>query len=236
MRALEVQNLNVAYGKVQVLWDVSFHVDEGESVCIIGPNGAGKTTTLHTVSGILTPLSGRITFYGEDVTGLPAWELAERGMSLVPEGRRIFPNLTVLENLMAASYMRRCRDSFEENLEMVFDLFPRLKERRDQVARTLSGGEAQMLAIARAMITNPRLLMLDEPSMGLAPILVSKVFQSIQRLRERGVTILLVEQHVPVALRVSDRAYVLENGRTVLSGTSEEVASNEKVREHYLGI
>ncbi len=236
MRALEVQNLNVAYGKVQVLWDVSFHVDEGESVCIIGPNGAGKTTTLHTVSGVLTPLSGRITFYGEDVTGLPAWELAERGMSLVPEGRRIFPNLTVLENLTAASYMRRCRDSFEENLEMVFDLFPRLKERRDQVARTLSGGEAQMLAIARAMITNPRLLMLDEPSMGLAPILVSKVFQSIQRLRERGVTILLVEQHVPVALKVSDRAYVLENGRIVLSGTSEEVAKNEQVRAHYLGI
>ena len=236
MRVLTVEGLNVAYGKVQVLWDVSFHVDQGESVCIIGPNGAGKTTTLLTVAGILKPLSGKITFDGEDVTGLPAWELAERGIALVPEGRRIFPNLTVLENLLAGAYMKRCRDTLGENLEMVFDLFPRLKERKNQVARTLSGGEAQMLAIARALITNPKLLMLDEPSMGLAPILVAKVFESIQKLRERGVTILLVEQHVPVALKVSDRAYVLENGKIVLSGTSEEVAKNEKIRAHYLGL
>ncbi len=235
MRVLTVEGLNVAYGKVQVLWDVSFHVDQGESVCIIGPNGAGKTTTLLTVAGILKPLSGKITFDGGDVTGLPAWELAERGMALVPEGRRIFPNLTVLENLLAGAYMKRCRGALEENLEMVFDLFPRLAERKDQKAMTLSGGEAQMLAVGRALMSGKRLLLLDEPSMGLAPLLMRDLFEVLKEINKEGTTILLVEQNAAMALKFAQRGYVLETGELVLSGTCEELADNPQVKAAYLG-
>ncbi len=233
---LEVSNLNVYYGMVQVLWDVSFKVEEREMVTIIGSNGAGKTTTLLTISGVLKPKSGKIFFKNEEITNLPSHEISKRGISLVPEGRRLFPNLTVTENLLMGAYNQRAREQRFETLKEVFELFPRLEERKKQVARTLSGGEAQMLAIARSLMSKPSLLMLDEPSLGLAPVLVEEVFEAIKNLKERGTTILLVEQNVAKGLEIADRGYILENGKITLEGRGKDLLKSEKVRKAYLAI
>ncbi len=221
---------------VQVLWDVSFKVEEREMVTIIGSNGAGKTTTLLTISGVLKPKSGKIFFKNEEITNLPSHEISKRGISLVPEGRRLFPNLTVTENLLMGAYNQRAREQRFETLKEVFELFPRLEERKKQVARTLSGGEAQMLAIARSLMSKPSLLMLDEPSLGLAPVLVEEVFEAIKNLKERGTTILLVEQNVAKGLEIADRGYILENGKITLEGRGKDLLKSEKVRKAYLAI
>ncbi len=233
---LRVENLEVFYGEFQALYGVSFHVDEGEIVALLGANGAGKTTTLKTISGLLTPRSGRIFYEGRDITHMPPHRRVEAGIAHVPEGRGIFPWLTVMENLKAAAYVKRAREKFEETLEFVFSLFPILRERRDQQAGTLSGGEQQMLAIARALILRPRLLMLDEPSLGLAPKLAYNVIMLTRQLRDEGYTILLVEQNVRLSLKVADRAYVLETGRIVKEGSAAELEKDPMIRAAYLGI
>ncbi len=233
---LEVKNIDVYYGMVQVLWGISFNVEKGELVTIVGSNGAGKTTTLLTIAGMKKPRSGRIIFNGKEINGLQPHQVAKKGISLVPEGRRLFPNLTVKENLLMGAYIKKAREKRDETLKEVFELFPRLEERKNQVARTLSGGEAQMLAIARGLMSRPLLLMLDEPSLGLAPKLVSEVFRSIEKLKKVGTTILLVEQNVAKGLEIADRGYVLENGRIVLQGEGKELLVNEKVRKAYLAI
>lgn len=234
---LSATNLNVHYGKVQALWDVSFEVNEGELVAIVGPNGAGKTTTLSAIAGVIKPTSGKITFKGENISGLQVHMIAEKGITLVPEGRRLFPNLTVMENLLMGAYARRARELRHETLrEEVFKLFPILEQRRNQVAKTLSGGESQMLAIGRALMSRPTLIMLDEPSLGLAPIVVSNVFDTVKKIRETGTTILLVEQHVHHALELADRAYVLENGKIVLVGSGRLLREHSHIKHHYLSI
>ncbi len=233
---LKVENIEVFYGEFQALYGVSFHVDEGEIVALLGANGAGKTTTLKTISGLLRPRSGRILYEGRDITHTPPHKRVEAGIAHVPEGRGIFPWLTVMENLKAAAYVKRARERFEETLEFVFSLFPILKERRDQQAGTLSGGEQQMLAIARALILRPRLLMLDEPSLGLAPKLAYNVIMLTKQLRDEGYTILLVEQNVRLSLKVADRAYVLETGRIVKEGSSAELERDPMIRAAYLGM
>jgi branched-chain amino acid transport system ATP-binding protein len=234
---LRVDSIEVFYGEFQALFGVSFHVNEGEIVALLGSNGAGKTTTLRTISGLLVPRRGRIVWKGSDITRVPAYKRVEMGISHVPEGRGIFPKLTVYENLRVAAYTRRAKEEFRESLEMVYNLFPRLRERRNQLAGTLSGGEQQMLAIARALVQRPTLLMMDEPSLGLAPKLAKEVIMLSRRLRdEYGLTILLVEQNVKQSLKVADRAYVLETGRIVLEGTPEELEKNPRIREAYLGI
>jgi len=233
---LEVDKINVFYGDLQALWDVSFEVHEGEKVVIVGANGAGKTTTLRTISGLLRPRSGEIRFLGQRIDRLPPHKIVELGIAHVPEGRRLFPRMTVLENLEMGAYIKRAREKFEDTLEWVFSIFPRLKERKDQIAGTMSGGERQMLAIARGLMSRPKLLMLDEPSLGLAPKLVLKVFEVIQRISDEGVTILLVEQNVRHALELADRGYVLETGRITLSGAGEELLENEHVKKAYLGM
>ncbi len=236
-RLLEVRGLEVFYGEFQALFGVSFHVDRGEVVVLLGANGAGKTTTLKTVSGLLRPRRGSIVWQGRDITGLPPHERVELGISHVPEGRGIFPKLTVYENLRVAAYTRRARRVFEDSLEMVYSLFPRLRERRNQLAGTLSGGEQQMLAIARALVQRPTLLMMDEPSLGLAPKLAREVIMLARRLRdEYGITVLLVEQNVRLSLKVADRAYVLETGRIVREGAPEELERDPRIREAYLGL
>ena len=233
---LEVKSINVFYGDLQALWDVSFNVRDGEIVCIIGSNGAGKTTTLKTVSGLLHPRSGLIRFGNTEIHRLPPHKIVELGIAHVPEGRQLFPEMIVLENLKMGAFVKRAWDKMEDTLEWVYQLFPVLKERRGQKAGTLSGGEQQMLAIARGLMNRPKLLMLDEPSLGLAPRIVVSVFEAIQRISREGVTILLVEQNVRSALEISDRGYVLENGRIVLSGRSDELMENETVKKAYLGI
>jgi len=233
---LKVNKINVFYGDLQALWDVSFEVYEGEKVVIVGANGAGKTTTLKTISGLLRPRSGTIEFMGQRIDRLPAHKIVELGIAHVPEGRRLFPKMTVLENLEMGAYTKRAREKFEDTLEWVFSIFPRLKERKNQIAGTMSGGERQMLAIARGLMSRPKLLMLDEPSLGLAPKLVLKTFEVIQRISEEGVTILLVEQNVRHALELADRGYVLETGRITLSGTGEELLNNDYVKKAYLGM
>lgn len=233
---LGVENLEVFYGEFQALYDVSFHVAEGEIVALLGANGAGKTTTLKTISGLLMPRRGRILYEGRDITYIPPHKRVEAGIAHVPEGRGIFPWLTVMENLKAAAYVKRARDKFEETLEFVFSLFPILKERRDQRAGTLSGGEQQMLAIARALILRPRLLMLDEPSLGLAPKLAYNVIMLAKQLRGEGYTVLLVEQNVRLSLKIADRAYVLETGRIVKEGSSAELEKDPMIRAAYLGM
>lgn len=234
---LEVHDLEVFYGEFQALFGVSFSVEKGEVVAVLGSNGAGKTTTLRTISGLLRPRRGRIIWQGRDITSTPAYERVEMGISHVPEGRGIFPKLTVYENLRVAAYTKRAREKFEESLETVYSLFPRLRERRNQLAGTLSGGEQQMLAIARALIQRPILLMMDEPSLGLAPKLAREVIMLAKRLRdEYGITVLLVEQNVRLSLRVADRAYILETGRIVREGKPEELEKDPKIREAYLGI
>ena len=230
---LRVEDMHVYYGAIHAVKGVSFTVGEGEIVALIGANGAGKSTILKTVSGLMHPRSGSITFCGEDITHQDAYKLLRHGLAHVPEGRRIFQQMTVQENLEMGAYINK--GASEKDLEMVFDYFPRLKERRRQIAGTLSGGEQQMLAMSRALMSHPKLMMLDEPSMGLAPLLVDQIFAIIKELHRSGTTILLVEQNARKALQVADRAYVLETGSITLSGTGQELASSDEVRKAYLG-
>ena len=231
---LKVDDINVYYGAIHAIKGVSFHVDEGEIVTLIGANGAGKSTTLQTVSGLLRSKTGSIIFDGQNISGVPAHRLVERGLAQVPEGRRVFLQMTVEENLEMGAYTQPNANT-PASLERVYVQFPRLKERRKQIAGTLSGGEQQMLAMGRALMSKPKLLMLDEPSMGLAPILVQQIFDIIRQLHRAGTTILLVEQNAQMALSVADRAYVLETGKVLLSGTGAELAASEQVRKAYLG-
>ncbi len=231
---LEIQDVHVFYGAIHAIKGVSFEVNEHEIVTLIGANGAGKSTTLNTVSGLLKPRSGRILFEGKDITGIPANRLVSQGMALCPEGRRIFQQMTVKENLEMGGYSRNASE-IAPSVEEMFTRFPRLREREKQIAGTLSGGEQQMLAMARALMSKPRLLMLDEPSMGLAPILVEQIFDIIRELHEAGTTILLVEQNAQMALSVADRAYVLETGNISMSGNASDLLKNDDVRKAYLG-
>ena len=230
---LKVKDINVYYGKIHALKNVSFEVRPGEVVALIGANGAGKSTTLKTVSGMMHSRTGSIEFLGEDITHTPSHNLVYKGLAPVPEGRRIFQQMTVLENLEMGAYLHK--KPTREELKDIFTRFPRLQERRDQVAGTLSGGEQQMLAMGRALISHPKLLMLDEPSMGLAPILVGQIFAIIRELHQSGTTILLVEQNAEMALQVADRAYVLESGKIALSGTGHELAESDSIKKAYLG-
>ncbi len=232
---LEVQDLHVYYGNIQALRGVSFRVEAGELVTIIGSNGAGKSTTLLTISGVLRPRQGRILLEGQDLTRIPPHQIVQRGISHCPEGRLIFGRLSVAENLLLGAYNRKDRAGIRRDMERVYQLFPRLQERRSQAAGTLSGGEQQMLAIARALMSHPRVLLLDEPSLGLAPLLVEQIFQIIQELHREGVTILLVEQNAYQALRIADRAYVLETGRIRLSGDAATLADDPEIQAAYLG-
>ena len=233
---LVVEGIDVFYGNAQALWDVSFSVNKGEIVTIIGANGAGKTTTLRTVAGLLRPAKGRVTFEGQDVTALPPNQMVARGVVLVPESRQLWPAMTVLENLELGAYLRPARQVRAETLERVFAMFPVLKNRIRQKAGTLSGGEQQMCAIGRGLMAKPRLLLLDEPALGLAPLLLREVFASLTAIREHGVTIVLVEQNVMHALAIADRAFVLETGHITMSGTAAELSSDPSVRNRYLGI
>jgi branched-chain amino acid transport system ATP-binding protein len=233
---LAVEKLGFAYGDMKVLWDVDLTVNEGEIVTLVGSNGAGKSTTLKNVSRLVSWSSGSIRFEGEDLSRFQPHQVVERGVVQVPEGRKIFPEMTVMENLRMGSFPKSCRKDRQKNVERVFSLFPRLKEREKQLGGTLSGGEQQMLAIGRSLMAKPRLLLLDEPSLGLSPLLVKNIFQIITEINRQGVTILLVEQNVYQSLRIANRAYVLETGRVVLTGTGDELLSNEHVRKAFLGM
>ena len=235
MALLEVKNLEVYYGVICALKGISFEVNQGEIVALIGANGAGKTTMMQSVVGLLPKRNGSVIFDGHDITKTPCHKIVELGMTQVPEGRRIFQELSVYENLMMGAYTVRDQQRFKEDLESIYERFPRLAERRNQIAGTLSGGEQQMLAMSRALMIRPKLLMLDEPSMGLAPILVDQVFSIIKELHDSGTTILLVEQNASKALEIADRAYVLETGSIMLSGTGAELAQSDEVRKAYLG-
>ena len=230
---LNVENIDVFYGAIHAIKGISFDVSEGEIVALIGANGAGKSTTLKTISGIMHPRNGKITFLGEDITHIEGHKLPAKGLAQVPEGRRIFLQMTVMENLEMGAYIQKKVPP--EDFERVFAHFPRLKERRSQIAGTLSGGEQQMLAMGRALMSHPKLLMLDEPSMGLAPILVEEIFNIIREFHAAGTTILLVEQNAEMALQVADRAYVLESGVIALSGTGKELAASDEIKKAYLG-
>lgn len=233
---LSVKNINVYYGSIHAIKDVSFHVDEGEIVTLIGANGAGKTTTMHAISGLLKLASGEITYDGNLISKMEAHKIVRLGLAQVPEGRRVFSGLTVQQNLSMGAYTRHDgKDAIQSDYDMVFDLLPRLKERRNQPAGTLSGGEQQMLATGRALMTNPRIVLMDEPSMGLSPLLVKEIFAMIQELHESGITILLVEQNAKMALAVSDRAYVLETGTISMEGAAADLAEDDRVRKAYLG-
>ncbi len=232
---LTLENVNVYYGGIHALRDVSLRVEAGEVVTLIGANGAGKSTTLRAITGLLTPRSGRIRFEGEDITGLPAHQLVGRGISMAPEGRGIFANLTVLENLEMGAYRVRNQAQIRSDIERGFTLFPRLRERAKQRSGTLSGGEQQMLAIARALMSRPKLLLLDEPSLGLAPIVCHTIFTTIDEIKAAGTTVLLVEQNANAALKHSDRGYVLETGAVTIEGSAAAVAGDPRVREAYLG-
>ncbi len=234
---LEVQDLKSGYGETQILFGVSFRVEKGTITSILGPNGAGKSTTLWTIMSVVKPWGGSVKLEGQDVTYLPTHKKVHLGMILVPEGRRLWPELTVEENLRLAALIPRAREVAEQNLELVYNLFPRLKERRNQLAGTLSGGEQQMLAIARGLMSNPEILMLDEPSLGLAPKLVQEIAGIVKRLRdEENKTILLVEQNIHISLTISDYAYILENGKIALEGTPAELEANPRVKQAYLGL
>ena len=233
---LSVKNINVYYGSIHAIKDVSFHVDEGEIVTLIGANGAGKTTTMHAISGLLKLASGEITYDGNLISKMEAHKIVRLGLAQVPEGRRVFSGLTVQQNLSMGAYTRHDgKDAIQSDYDMVFDLLPRLKERRNQPAGTLSGGEQQMLATGRALMTNPRIVLMDEPSMGLSPLLVKEIFAMIQELHESGITILLVEQNAKMTLAVSDRAYVLETGTISMEGAAADLAEDDRVRKAYLG-
>ncbi|NDH79238.1 MAG: ABC transporter ATP-binding protein [Burkholderiaceae bacterium] len=236
---LEVRNLKLSYGGIAAVKGIDFYINSGELVTLIGANGAGKTTTLKVIAGLLKPSSGSIHFLGSAIGGQPAYELAALGVGLVPEGRGVFARMTILENLQMGAYVRQgshSAKSIDRDLEVVLETFPRLRERLSQLAGTLSGGEQQMVAIARAMMARPKLLLLDEPSMGLAPLMVETIFGVIQNLNQHGMTILLVEQNARLALSMADRAYVLESGVITLSGTANELLNDDRVREAYLGV
>jgi len=233
---LSVKNLKVTYGRIAAITDVSFEVPAGKIVCLIGANGAGKTTTLRAVSGLEVPAGGTVTFKGQDITGVPAHELVARGISHVPEGRKIFPTLTVRENLELAGWTVKDKREVQHRMEEVFEMLPRIKERIGQLGGTLSGGEQQMLAVGRAMVTGGEILLLDEPSMGLAPVLVDEIFDKIIAINKKGTTVLLVEQNATEALEIADFAYVLEVGYTTISGPAKEIAADPRVREAYLGV
>ena len=232
---LKVDNIDVYYGAIHAIKGVSIQVAKGEIVTLVGSNGAGKSTTLRTISGLLKPKNGTILFEDNHIEGLPAHKIVGMGLCQVPEGRRVFANMTVMENLELGAYLRSDKDEIAKDLEDVFKKFPRLLERKEQISGTLSGGEQQMLAMGRALMGRPRLLLLDEPSMGLAPLLVKEIFHIIQEINESGTTVLLVEQNANMALSIADKAYVLETGRIALAGTAKELASSEAVRKAYLG-
>lgn len=232
---LTVNDINVFYGAIHAIKGVSLEVNEGEIVTLIGANGAGKSTILRTISGLLKPKTGSIQFEGQDIAGMPAHEIVKTGISQVPEGRRIFAEMSVLENLELGAFTRKDKDGIKADMELVFERFPRLKERIGQLAGTLSGGEQQMLAMGRALMSRPRLLLLDEPSMGLAPLLIKEIFAIIQDINKTGTTVLLVEQNANMALSIAHRAYVLETGRITLSGDAKELAASDEVRKAYLG-
>ena len=235
MSMLKVENLSVHYGMIQAVHDVSFEVNEGEVVSLIGANGAGKTTILRTLSGLVRSSVGKIQFLGKEIQKLPAQKIVAAGLSQVPEGRHVFPGLTVMENLEMGAFLKKNREENQANLKKVFSRFPRLEERKNQDAATLSGGEQQMLAMGRALMSTPKLLLLDEPSMGLAPIFIQEIFDIIQDIQKQGTTVLLIEQNANKALAISDRGYVLETGKIVLSGTGKELAASDEVRKAYLG-
>ncbi len=236
MTLLQLDNVNVSYGDVQVLRNISIEVHEGEMVSIIGANGSGKSTTLNTISGILQPTSGKITFLGERIDLLELHEIARLGLIQIPEGRRLFPHMTVRENLEMGAYAPEARQSRDKSLEDVHRVFPVLRERKSQLARTLSGGEQQMLAVGRGLMARPKLLMLDEPSLGLAPMLAKEIFEALGHINKMGTTILLVEQDVQISLSLSERGYVLENGRIVMVGPGKELLLDPHVKEAYLGV
>jgi branched-chain amino acid transport system ATP-binding protein len=233
---LTINKLNFSYGDLKVLWDIDLEVNEGEIVTVVGANGAGKSTTIKNISRLVKPSSGSITFNGEDLKGLESHQVVARGIVQVPEGRKIFPEMTVLENLAMGSYVSSARKDREANVERVFNMFPRLKEREKQLGGTMSGGEQQMLAIARGLMANPKLLLMDEPSLGLSPLFVKIIFEIIQEINKQGVTILLVEQNVFQSLKIAHRAYVLETGRVVLSGTGSGLLNDDHVKKAFLGM
>lgn len=235
MALLEIKDLEVNYGVIRAIKGVSFDVNKGEIIALIGANGAGKTTILHTITGLITPKAGSIKLDGKELTKVPAHKIVSMGMSHVPEGRRVFQQLSVLENLKLGAYTRKDRDGIAQSLKMVYERFPRLEERKNQVAGTLSGGEQQMLAMGRALMSNPSIVVMDEPSMGLSPLLVSEIFDIIKAINESGTTVLLVEQNAKKALSIADRAYVLETGNITLSGKASDLINDESVKKAYLG-
>lgn len=235
MAMLKVTNLEVSYGMIQAIKGINFEVDEGEVIALIGANGAGKTTILHTVTGLLKSKAGKIEFEGKDITKLPGHKIVALGMAHVPEGRRVFADLTVFENLKLGAYTRNDKQEMEDTLQMIYKRFPRLQERKSQLAGTLSGGEQQMLAMGRALMSHPKIILMDEPSMGLSPIFVSEIFNIIQEISKSGTTVLVVEQNAKKALSIADRAYVLETGKIVLEGKASELLENDSVKKAYLG-
>jgi branched-chain amino acid transport system ATP-binding protein len=233
---LEVQNISAAYGMVQILRDVSFKVEDKEIVSIIGPNGAGKTTLVKTIMGFLKPQTGTVKFRGENVENLPTYDIVKKGLTMIPEGREIFPRMTVEENLMLGAYTIKDKDKLKETKERMYDIFPVLRKKEKAQAQTLSGGEQQMLVICRSLMSNPQMLILDEPSLGLAPIIVEKVLDTVRTINEEGVTVLLVEQNIHDSLEIANRGYVLEEGKIILEGKSRELLSNSHIKEVYLGL
>ena len=235
MAMLEVKDLEVYYGMIQAIKGVSFEVNKGEVIALIGANGAGKTTILHTITGLLSPKSGSVTFEGQNITKVPGHKIVSMGMAHVPEGRRVFANLTVYQNLKLGAYTRKDKKEFDETLENIYKHFPRLEERKNQLAGTLSGGEQQMLAMGRALMSHPQIILMDEPSMGLSPIFVNEIFDIIKEVSKMGTTVLLVEQNAKKALSIADRAYVLETGKIVMEGRAETLLNDDSVKKAYLG-
>ena len=235
MAMLEVKDLEVYYGVIQAIKGISFHVDKGEVIALIGANGAGKTTTLHTVTGLISPKNGHVLFAGKDITKVPGHKIVSMGMAHVPEGRRVFAELSVYENLKMGAYTRKDKNEIEESLKNVYKRFPRLEERKNQMAGTLSGGEQQMLAMGRALMSRPKIILMDEPSMGLSPIMVNEIFDIIRSVSESGTTVLLVEQNAKKALAIADRAYVLETGKIVLEGKAKDLLEDDSIKKAYLG-
>ncbi len=236
MNILEANSVSVKYGDFQALWDISISVKAGQLVALIGANGAGKTTTLKTICGLVPLAEGQIIYQGNLISGVPVHQVVDQGITLVPEGRQLFPKMTVEENLLVGAYLKRTQEKKAATLQRVFQLFPRLEERRTQTAETLSGGEQQMVAIGRALMQDPKVIMFDEPSLGLAPILVQEVFEVIQQLHQQGLTVFIVEQNVHQTLKIADYCYVMENGRIVQEGTGKDLESDPKIREAYLGF
>ena len=235
MAMLEIKDLEVYYGMIQAIKGISFEVNEGEVIALIGANGAGKTTILHTISGLIAPKKGSITFEGQEITKIPAHKIVENGLAQVPEGRRVFPSLSVLQNLKLGAYTRKDKKEIDDTLKMIYERFPRLEERKNQPAGTLSGGEQQMLAMGRALMSKPRLIVMDEPSMGLSPIFVNEIFDVIKQVSASGTTVLLVEQNAKKALSIADRGYVLETGKIVKEGKASDLLNDEAVKKAYLG-